>query len=289
MNALRADYLIATAVLIAIGIIGVVLSYGECKRHDEPVKTLARTLCESVVIFSFGTSVGVVLTVTRSKGFWVLMAVSATMGYLILMVSILRVLRKLGERKKATVAKFSVPPAMLIESPSNALKFLQALYRYTGIPIMVVSREPYEEWVKRTGMIPREYAWLTRMGYEIGIDPTRLHVLAERVARFFRENPGGIVYLDGIEYLLFYNEFRGLMRFLIALKDMAILHGGHVVLSVDPRTLEEEELLVLGKEFERVEVEPLLRETLGFALSKVLSSGAKVAGDASAESPERES
>ena len=285
MDGLMIGHIIAIGVLITIGIVGVVLSVRECKRHDEPIKTLARTLCESVVIFSFGTSLGVALTVMYSKVFWVLMAASATMGYLILMVSTLSVLRKLKGREKATVTKLSAPPAMLIENPSDAIVLLQALHRYARVPVMVITREPYAEWVKRTGVTPEEYVWLTRVSHERGVDPANLHVLLERAARFLRENPGGVVYLEGVEYLLLYNDFKGLMKFLIAVKDMAVLHGGHVIVGVTPGALKKEELSLLRREFERADVDLILKETLGSALFEVVSSGV-VKKDAGAEGSE---
>jgi hypothetical protein len=257
---------IAFATLVAIGTVGVAISLRECKRHEEPVKTLVRTLCESFVIFNFGTALGIVLTLNYSPGFWIVMATSATLGYLLLAVSALRVIRKMKVTKEKCKRPLSAPHAILIERPGEGMKLLQALHRYTRVPILVITREPPEEWENRTGIKPEKFIWLSRVKTENSVDPLHLHIITEEVARFLRENPAGIVYIDGVEYLLFYNDFSSLAKFLISVKDIAILYGGHVIVSVIPDGLKKSELSILRREFERVDVEAILKDILGPAL-----------------------
>ncbi|WP_297499645.1 DUF835 domain-containing protein [Thermococcus sp.] len=270
MNVLYLGYYLAIAFLIILGSIGIIISLREYRRHDEPFKTLARVLCESFVLFGFGTALGVALSVFYSPDMWGIMAASATLGYLLLVVSVLRMLRGLKARKRVG-KKLPVPNAILIESPEDALNLLRALYRYARVPLMVVTRTPPEEWTARSGVIPDEYLWLSRVEAKNSVSPTDLHVILQRIERFLMQNPG-VIYVDGIEYLLFYNDFKGLAKFLISAKDIAVLHGGHIVLLVAPGALKKVELSILRKEFERVNVGLILKEVLGPTLFETLPS-----------------
>jgi len=285
MDVLYLGYYIAIAFLIILGIFGVAVSLREYRKHDEPFKTLARVLCESFLLFGFGTALGVTLSVFYSRKLWVVMAASATFGYLMLAAAVLDILRKLKARKRVS-KRLPAPHAILIESQEDAFTLIRALYRYARVPLMVITRVPPEEWTAKTGVLPDEYIWLSRVEHESSVSPTDLHVILQRIEGFLMQNPGGVVYVDGVEYLLFYNDFKGLAKFLISAKDMAVLHGGHIVLLITPGALKKVELSILRKEFEKVDIGLVLREVLGPALFETLPSELKVKENAGAKGSE---
>ena len=277
--------------LIAMGTYGVWASLREYRRHRGPIRLLARTLAESFIVFSFIGALGVVLTITYSPEAWVIQATSSMVGYLMLAGAILKILKEIHETpeterieaEKKELAGF--PSAIACVDRNRVLEGLRILKEYTKVPLLVVSRIRPEEWKKKTRITPEEYLWLTRVEHPMGVNPTNLHVLSERIGKFLDSHYGGFVYIEGIEYLLLYNDFRALTKFLTGIKDMAILRNGHIVLLVDPETLEPSQLSIIFKEFERIDLRETLEKALGPTLFGYLPPK-KVKKDASAEGSE---
>ena len=277
--------------LIAIGAYGVWASLREYRRHRGPIRLLARTLAESFIVFSFIGALGVALTITYSPEAWVIQAASSMVGYLMLAGVTLRILK--GMKNGKDREEHEEGPGEVLEFPSavacvdreRAIEGLRILREYIGVPLLVVSRTRPDEWRKKTEIEPTEYVWLTRVEHPSAVSPTNLHVLGEKIGRFLREHRGGFVYIEGIEYLLFYNDFRALTKFLTSVRDTAILMNGHVILLVDPETLEPGQLSIILKEFERIDLKETLEKVLGPTLFGYLPPK-KVKKNASAEGSE---
>ncbi len=118
--------------------------------------------------------------------------------------------------------------------------------RELGGTALIFARSPdrYKELGDSVALV-----WITQ-ATDRGIPPTKLHVLQERAIRFMREKPGGVTVLDGMEYLLMYNDFPALFRFLVAVKDYAVLNNSAFVVVVDPRSIGDKERALLLNEFE---------------------------------------
>jgi len=127
----------------------------------------------------------------------------------------------------------------------NRLLDVIELLKSSGFPALAVTRSPgmYE------GFENVSTVWVTQvLG---GINPTSLHVLQDVIIRFIRGNPGAVVLIDCLEYLLLYNDFRTVFKFLTNLKDQVVLqHGSGIVIFVDDSILNEREKALILKEFE---------------------------------------
>jgi len=260
---------ISGLVLIALGIYGILRSYREWKEHEEPVRSFALILMVSFALFGIAGGVSVILTIAFDPDFWVFEAVAATLGYLLLAHESLMMLEKLREfgGKAAKIRrKCPLPPAALVKSREAAVTLLKALDTYVGVPILVVGREHPEEWVRKTGLEPDDYIWLTRVEHKKAVSPSSLHVLSGKVLGFIRGNPGGVVYIEGIEYLLFYSDFKALAKFLFSTRDAAIMENSHVLVLANESTLSPEQMAILKKEFEEIDVEKILEKLMGPAL-----------------------
>ncbi len=119
------------------------------------------------------------------------------------------------------------------------------LLRSSGGPSLVFTRSPDRYRGNGDNVVS---VWITQ-ATDKGVSPTKLHVLQERAIGFMRENPGGVVVLDDIDYLLMYNEFPILFRFLVAVKDYAAINGSTFVVAVSRKSIGDKEHALLLNEF----------------------------------------
>ncbi len=120
------------------------------------------------------------------------------------------------------------------------------LLKDADFPIMAITRSPsiYESFDR--GNI--EVLWVTQVPG--GIQPTALHVIQDKVIRFVQENPEAVVIVDSVEYLLLYNDFRAVFKFLVNLKDYLLALKGTLMIFVDDTVVTPQEKSFLLKEFE---------------------------------------
>ncbi|WP_297536499.1 DUF835 domain-containing protein, partial [Thermococcus sp.] len=266
---------------------GMMKSYREYQRHTRPIKRLAATLIVSFFLFGIIGGLAIFLMVLYGPSFWVLEAVSVTASYLLLSNSALGLLEKVEVRHRARrkpVPLCPLPVAGIVGSRRDALTLLKALKSYLGTPLMIIAREHPDQWRRSTGLSPEEYVWLTRVEHPQAISPSNLHVLAERIVEFLRTSEDGVVYIEGIEYMLFYSDFRAVAKFLFSIRDTAMIYGGHVLVLANDKTLRPEYMAILKREFEEVRVSELLERIIGPTLFGVVVKGRK--GHAGAEGSE---
>ena len=75
-----------------------------------------------------------------------------------------------------------------------------------GSPVLAVTRLHPGLVSERTGMDADDSIWLSERAGPRNIPPSQLNRLFQRISAFLNENPEGTVMLEGIEYLLLYNE-----------------------------------------------------------------------------------
>ncbi|WP_346765107.1 DUF835 domain-containing protein [Thermococcus sp. 18S1] len=154
----------------------------------------------------------------------------------------------------------------LVESENEA-KLMMKTFHLKGAPVMAISRRPYEEWVSKFGFSPKTFLWLSNVQHPHAVSPSSLYILREEAVRFMRENPGGVVYVDGIEYMTFYSEFSTIAKFLFTLRDYALTTGAYVVVLASPEALGPTKFNILAREFRRPdfgEIEDTLSEKAFF-------------------------
>lgn len=83
------------------------------------------------------------------------------------------------------------------------------------------------------------------------IPPTNLPKITELINAYLHslreKGAHGIVVLDGIEYLLIYNGFETIIKFLNNVRDIAVLHGGTVVIPTERDVWDERQWALLER------------------------------------------
>ncbi|AMQ18672.1 DUF835 domain-containing protein [Thermococcus peptonophilus] len=136
--------------------------------------------------------------------------------------------------------------AHIIFSKNRLLDVIDVL-KEGDFPVLAITRSPdFYSGLNRENV---SVIWVTQSGK--GVAPTALHVLQGVIIDFVRGNPGSVVIIDCLEYLMLYNDFKSVFKFLSALKDYVVIqHGSGLIVFVDEEVLTRQEKALLLKEFE---------------------------------------
>lgn len=83
----------------------------------------------------------------------------------------------------------------------------------------------------------------------ISLEPTRLMKIHSTISDFIKANPGSVVLLDGLEYLITENGFGPVMKAVQLTNEEVAMSGSFLLVPVDPRTLETQQIGFLEREF----------------------------------------
>jgi hypothetical protein len=127
------------------------------------------------------------------------------------------------------------------ESASATLEFL--------IPRgLMVTREYPDNIRERYSIQVTPIIWLTETPGERRVAPTSLAVLTDTVIRFMESNPNSIVLLDGIEYLITFNDFKKVLRYLDSLNETTWITKARLLIAVNPKAYDDKELALLERD-----------------------------------------
>jgi len=170
--------------------------------------------------------------------------VLVALGMIIILVTAFQMERQIRavKPKVVTSGPVSLRPGAYITGLVALPTLLQLL---RGRRLLAITRHPrpYEEHG-----IP--YVWVSNVPAENAVRPTQLAPLLHRVLSSVDENT--FIIVDGLEYLVLNNGFEPVMKFLMNLKDNLLTRNAGMVVIVDPKTLDERQMNMLMREFEKL-------------------------------------
>lgn len=84
------------------------------------------------------------------------------------------------------------------------------------------------------------------------VSPTDLEKILFISKKFFGRSNNGVILLDGIEYLLSFNKFSAVYRFLQQLKDDAYLLDGEIIVPINKKAFDKDKYNLLMRDFEEI-------------------------------------
>jgi hypothetical protein len=144
--------------------------------------------------------------------------------------------------------------------PDRSFIIFQELVEKGSTGLCVTRIHP-DELRETYGMENVRFVWLTRSERKatvlgaIGVEeefvsPTNLAGLATVLIGFMEEG-GSAMILEGIEYLVTQNSFSPVLKFLMNVKEKALLKNVTLLLSVDPSTMDIKEYQQISREIGR--------------------------------------
>jgi len=89
--------------------------------------------------------------------------------------------------------------------------------------------------------------WLSDRHSDDSISANQLPLLKMRISSFLKSREGGIIMLEGIEYLSLSNDFSKLLRFVEELNDIVMELRAILLIPVDPRSFDQRSLARLRR------------------------------------------
>jgi len=278
---------LAGTILAVMGIALSIRAFHYYKNIQEPGKSLAKNFLISASLFVAG-SLGVVIDSLSEARLWMIMATFYTLSYIILVSSVLYYLNALSPQEvklRKYPEKISLSPitgAYVFKKPASPHGLIFLSRNSNGL--LVVSRSQKELWVKKYQLEPDKFIWLSRIEKEDTGDPTKLHVIQDAILRFLREKGGkAVVYLEGVEYLILYNDFSSVAKFLFSLKDYVISNESMLILYLPPNVLDRTQETTLLKEFQEKREEELIKEISQKLFAALLEGEGHASGEGKEE------
>ncbi|OGS49520.1 MAG: isoleucine--tRNA ligase, partial [Euryarchaeota archaeon RBG_16_68_12] len=136
------------------------------------------------------------------------------------------------------------------QAPTNSYRlFLRTMS--SGRKGFCVTRVYPEKIREQYSLADVPVLWLSNVGKEDTVRPKDLEKLSLSLEQFIAHE-GGIVLIDGIEYLITNNNFITVLRLVQALRDQVAINNAILVFSVNPATLDEHQLHLLEREVDAV-------------------------------------
>ena len=127
------------------------------------------------------------------------------------------------------------------ESASETLSFL--------IPKGLVVTREYPDKIREThGLQVTPIIWLTETQGERRISPTSVAMLTDTLIRYMESNPNSIVLVDGVEYLLTFNEFNKVVKALDSLNEVTWMTRSRLIITLNPNALSGRELALMERD-----------------------------------------
>lgn len=84
------------------------------------------------------------------------------------------------------------------------------------------------------------------------ISPSNLARLTAVIKDFLAKSAGGIVLIEGLEYLITQNDFRSVLRFIQLINERVVLDKGILLTPLDPATMDSREFSLIEREMSTV-------------------------------------
>ena len=95
--------------------------------------------------------------------------------------------------------------------------------------------------------------WLSERAGRRNASPNQLNRLYQMISAFLSEHQDGTVVLEGVEYLLQYNDLKRLMAMIEKINDLVMLSQAVLIMPMDPLTLDSRTLAYLRRSAEIIE------------------------------------
>ncbi len=148
--------------------------------------------------------------------------------------------------------------SMLIEGyPRNGYQTYSRIVRGSKRGLCISRLHPQYVANKYSLDAAKRY-WLSNQRGDDAITPKSLHQLVKILRIELRDRSGGTIFMDGLEYLLIFNDMSKVMAALKEIDDLLRTANVELIISVDPLTFEQRDLEKLWTSFPRYTGEELL-------------------------------
>ncbi|MGM0509650.1 MAG: class I tRNA ligase family protein [Thermoplasmatota archaeon] len=136
------------------------------------------------------------------------------------------------------------------ESEDDSMQFFKDILE-SGMNGMLVTRQYPKKVKKIHGLEDVSVIWLSSVDRENAVSPKNLEKFSLSTEDFLK-NKEGVILLYGLQYLIDNNDFDTVLHIIQSLKDQIAVSESILMISINPKMMEEEDLEVLETEVDQV-------------------------------------
>ena len=137
------------------------------------------------------------------------------------------------------------------DDPSRGFEYLSDAAK-AGRDVLFVTRNHPRKITRKYDLADASHIWLTKMPGENNVKPDEVDRLRSAGEEFLKGSPGGIMMIEGIDYIVSHNNFDDILGLVQFLKDLASVTETILVISVSPSILDANELKTLELEVDSI-------------------------------------
>jgi len=122
----------------------------------------------------------------------------------------------------------------------------------TGSSVLTVTRLHPDLIEERMPLCASASIWLSERAGSKNVPPDQLNRLYHQISTFLSSNKDGVVLLEGVEYLLLFNETKKVLSFVERVNDLIMSSHAVLLVPIDPPTLTPRTLAYLRRSAEIV-------------------------------------
>ncbi len=159
-----------------------------------------------------------------------------------------------AEHSSPAPASYSLAPGHIYlakeERPRQAFEVFKDLVTHGAHGLLMVRIHP-QKVRQDLGLEKTPILWLGETSPQEGVPAVEsLEELNYTVAKFARDSGNSVLLLDGLEYLIQRNDFSRVLKMVYHMKEIVAKNNGCLLLLVDPRTLDGQQMALLERETE---------------------------------------
>jgi hypothetical protein len=124
----------------------------------------------------------------------------------------------------------------------------------SGLEGLIVTRTYPDDLREKYGLKRTPVIWLTSQPGQDRVDPTNLSILERTIVDFIKMGHDTVIAIDGTEYLISNNSSPKVLRLLYGLRDEILMSRSRMIVTIDPKVLDDRELAFFERDFEIIRI-----------------------------------
>lgn len=139
------------------------------------------------------------------------------------------------------------------EKPEKSFDAFQDSVKHGSQGLFISRQNP--AWIKEKYQLEKTpNIWLTRtkIPEKNCISPDELAKLYKTIENFIRQADDGVIFFEGLEYLVAQNGFQPVLKFIQSLNDEIMVHPSRLIVAIDPLTMNTKELHIFKRDMKTI-------------------------------------
>jgi hypothetical protein len=137
------------------------------------------------------------------------------------------------------------------EKHERAFEIFSSLVKL-GVPALCISSTYPDELRAKFSVEGAKILWISGQKTDFSVPPSNLDILRDTIDEFLQKNRGGVVLIDGLEYLVTINGFDTMLQFLHDIWSKVAFYCGRLIIPVNPHAFSPSQLTYLERNMETV-------------------------------------